>query len=194
MLWRPVDVPAAQRGGAALHELEQAVSRADIPSAIGLEDQGRPRPADAGIDDAEKYGSRRKPWGIGRQEVGGRLGIAHRCVGEQVDNGRAGRHPVQHRLHLTRVGAVQTEIREDCDHRSPAIRLRRSANAMAPTRPGETEGQRGAGGRPRGRPLFPFHHLRPTEAAYDEVTNSLELSSAGGLWSEEMSRSAWTCP
>ena len=34
----PVDVPRARRPGAALHELEQAVSRADIPPAVRLED------------------------------------------------------------------------------------------------------------------------------------------------------------
>src|SRR5260370_27885299 len=63
----PVDVPVARLSGTALDQLKQAVAGADVPPVVGLENNGRARPADAGIDDAEKSGARRKPFGISRQ-------------------------------------------------------------------------------------------------------------------------------
>src|SRR5262249_7043930 len=111
-----VDVPTARLCGAALDQLEQAVARADVPAAVGLDDDGRAPAADAGVDDAEKRGPRRKPFGIGRQQVGRCLGIAGRRIGEEVDRRYARRDAMQHRLHLTRIGTVQAEIREQHDH------------------------------------------------------------------------------
>jgi hypothetical protein len=93
------DVPTARVFGTALHQLEQAVAGADIPPAVSLKNNGRAHPADAGIDNAEKDSSRRKPRGRCS-------GIADRRIGKEVDNGCAWRHLVQHRLHLTRVRAV----------------------------------------------------------------------------------------
>src|SRR5262249_52670066 len=49
-------------------------------------------------------------------EVSRRLGTAHGRIGEEVNKGNARRHLVQHRLHLTRIGAVQPEIREQHNH------------------------------------------------------------------------------
>src|SRR4029453_8753409 len=46
----PLDVPASRACGTALNQLEQAVAGADVPAAVGLENNGWPRPADAGID------------------------------------------------------------------------------------------------------------------------------------------------
>ena len=112
MLRLPVDVPAARLSGSALDELEQAVARTDIPAAVGLEENGWPRAADAGIDNTEKDGSHRKPCGIGRQQIRRCLRIADRRIGEEVDHGDARRHLVQHRFHLARIRAVQPEIRE----------------------------------------------------------------------------------
>jgi len=66
----PGDVPTARLAGTALDQLEQAVAGADKPAAVGLENNGWTCPADAGIDDAEKDGSRRKPFGIDGQQVG----------------------------------------------------------------------------------------------------------------------------
>ena len=45
----------------------------------------------------------------------GSLGIADWSIGEEVDNGYAWRHLMQHRLHLARIGAVQPEICEQHD-------------------------------------------------------------------------------
>src|SRR6516164_1969374 len=63
----PVDVPAAGLSGTALNQFEQTIARPDIPAAVGLDNNGRARPAHAGIDDAKKDGARRKPCSIGRQ-------------------------------------------------------------------------------------------------------------------------------
>jgi hypothetical protein len=49
----PVDVPSARVCGAALDQLEQAVAGADVPAAIGFENNGWPRPANPGFSDAE---------------------------------------------------------------------------------------------------------------------------------------------
>ena len=46
----------------------------------------------------------------------GRTPVASRHVGKCSDNGYAGPHLVWHRLHLTRIGAVQPEIREEHNH------------------------------------------------------------------------------
>ena len=73
-------------------------------------------PTMTGIDNAEKDGSRRKPCGIGRQQIRRCLRIADRRIGEEVDSGYARRHLVQHRLHLTRIRAVQPKIREQHNH------------------------------------------------------------------------------
>ena len=81
-----VDVPAARRCGAALDQLQQAVARADVPAAVGLENDRRAGPADAGVDHAEKRRPRRKPLGIGREQIGRCLGIAGRRIGEEVDD------------------------------------------------------------------------------------------------------------
>jgi hypothetical protein len=99
-------------------KLEQAVAGADIPLAIRLENDGWKRAADARIDHAEKDGARRKPRGIGRQQVGRCPAIADRRVGEKVDHGYAGRHLVQHRSHLPDIGTMQSEIREQHNHRA----------------------------------------------------------------------------
>src|SRR6516165_5947450 len=61
-----VDVPAARLCGTALDQLKQAITGADVPPAVGLEHNGRARPTYAGVDDAEKDGSRWKPRGIDR--------------------------------------------------------------------------------------------------------------------------------
>ncbi|WP_281406680.1 hypothetical protein [Mesorhizobium sp. B2-3-5] len=115
-LWLPVDIPAQRLSRAALDQLEQAVAGADIPATVGLDDDGRPRSSGAWIDDTEEDGSRREPLRAGRQQVGRRIGIADRRIGEEIDRGDARRHLVQHSLHLTRVGAVQAEIREQDNH------------------------------------------------------------------------------
>src|SRR3974390_2329973 len=62
----PLDVPAAHACGTALNQLEQAIARADIPPAVRLDNNGRARSADAGIDNAKKDLSRREPFGVGR--------------------------------------------------------------------------------------------------------------------------------
>jgi hypothetical protein len=49
------------------------------------------RAADAGIDNAEKDGSRSEPLGIGRQQVSRRLGIADRRISEEINQGHARR-------------------------------------------------------------------------------------------------------
>ena len=54
MLRLPVDVPAARLLSSAQDQLKQAVAGANIPAAVRLEKYGWPRPADAGIDNAEK--------------------------------------------------------------------------------------------------------------------------------------------
>ena len=77
----PGDVPTARLAGAALDQLEQAVAGADIPPAVGLENNGRARPADARIDNAEKDGPRGKPCGIARET--GRLAAADRAHFQQ---------------------------------------------------------------------------------------------------------------
>jgi hypothetical protein len=89
---------------------------ADTPAVVSLEKNGWPSPADAGIDNAEKDGSHRKPCSIGRQQIRRCPGIADWRIGEQVDNGYARRHLVQHRLHLTCIRAVQPKIREQRNH------------------------------------------------------------------------------
>jgi hypothetical protein len=66
--------------------------------------------------ETEKDGSRRKPCGIGRQQIRRCLWIADWRIGEEVDNGYARGHLVQHRLHLTRIRAVQPKIREQRNH------------------------------------------------------------------------------
>ena len=90
MLRLPVDVPTRRLSGTALDQLEQAVAGADIPAAVGLEKNGWPCPADAGIDNAEKNGSHRKPCGIGRQQIRRCLRISDWRIGEEVDNGMPG--------------------------------------------------------------------------------------------------------
>ena len=60
-LWFPVDLKRARLERATLDQLEQAVGGADIPPAVSLENNGRPRSADAGINDAEKNGPLGKP-------------------------------------------------------------------------------------------------------------------------------------
>src|SRR5262249_52754410 len=65
---------------------------------------------------AEKHISRREPLGIGCQQVGRCLGIADRRIGEEVDGGHGWCQLVQHRLHLTRIGSLQTEIRKHHNH------------------------------------------------------------------------------
>jgi hypothetical protein len=112
----PLDVPASRACGTALNQLEQAVAGADVPAAVGLENNGWPRPADAGIDNAEKDGFRCKPFGISREQVGRCLGVANRRISEEVDRGHARRHLVQHRLHLTGIRPVQPEIRKQHNH------------------------------------------------------------------------------
>src|SRR5262249_40330375 len=132
------DAPGACLSGGAWDQLEQAVAGADVPGGVGLEDEGRARAADAGVDDAEKRGPRRKPFGIGGQQVGRCLGIAGRRIGEEVDRRYARHHLVQHRLHLTRVGTVQAEIREQRDH------------VLARVRPASRNNQAEFSRRPRG--------------------------------------------
>jgi hypothetical protein len=68
---RVVYVAAAEREQAfatqaTLDQLEQAVTGTDVPPAVGLNNNSWPRPADAGIYDTEKHGSRLKPSGIDR--------------------------------------------------------------------------------------------------------------------------------
>src|SRR5262245_51370804 len=95
--------PAACLSGTAPDQFEQAVAGADHrPSASRISGRVPPTP---GVDNAEKDGALWKPFGIGGQQVGGRLRIADRRIGEQVDRGYAGRHLLQHRPHLTRIGA-----------------------------------------------------------------------------------------
>jgi len=112
----PVDVPAARGCGTALNQFEQAVAGADIPAAVGFENNGRPGSADPGIDNAEKYSSRRESPGIGCYQVGRRLGVADRRISEEVDDGYGWCQLVQHRFHLTRIGSLQTEIRKRHNH------------------------------------------------------------------------------
>src|SRR5262245_3202023 len=50
----PLDIPAARACSTALNQLEQAIAGADIPAAVSFENNGWPRPADAGIYNAEK--------------------------------------------------------------------------------------------------------------------------------------------
>lgn len=52
----PVDIPTACLCGTALNQLKQAVAGTGVPPAVGLKHNGRARPADAGIDEAEKAG------------------------------------------------------------------------------------------------------------------------------------------
>ena len=68
---------------------------------VGFENNGWPRPADAGIDNAEKDGFRCKPFGKSRQQLGRCLGVTNRRISEEVDRGHARRHLVHHCLHLT---------------------------------------------------------------------------------------------
>ena len=63
-LWLPLNVPAARRPGPALDQLEEAVPRADVPPAVSLNNNGRSRPADAGINDTQEDRSGREPSGI----------------------------------------------------------------------------------------------------------------------------------
>jgi hypothetical protein len=112
----PLDVPAAAAYGTPLNQLEQAVARADVPAAVSLENNGWPRPADAGIDNAEKDGFRCKPFGVSRQQIGRCLGVANRRISKEVDRGRARRHLVQHRLHLTGIRPLQAEIGKQHNH------------------------------------------------------------------------------
>src|SRR5262249_48191249 len=128
-----VDVEAARPCGAAPGQLEQSIAGADVPAAVRFDNNGRARPADAGVDDAEKRGPRRKPFGIGREQVGRCLGIAGWRIGEEVDRRYAWRHLVQHRLHLPRVGTVQAEIREQHDHAHPSAPDALHDRAFAPT-------------------------------------------------------------
>src|SRR3954451_11741917 len=86
----PLNVPALRRPGPALDQLEEAVPRADVPPAVSLKNNGRPCPADAGINDTQDDGSGREPSGIGRQQVGCCFGVAGRGIGEEVDHGYAG--------------------------------------------------------------------------------------------------------
>jgi hypothetical protein len=116
MLRLPLDVPAARLSGTAPDQFEQTIARADIPAAVRLENNGRARPADPGIDDAEKDGSRRKPYGISRQQIGRCLRVADRRVGEEVNNACARYHLMQHRLHLARIRPVQPKVREQHNH------------------------------------------------------------------------------
>ena len=112
----PVDVPAARGCGTALDQLEQTVAGADIPAAVGFENNGRPGSADPGIDNAEKYSSRRESPGIGCYQVGRRLGVAKWRISEEVDCGHSRCQLVQHRLHLTCIWPLQAEIREQHYH------------------------------------------------------------------------------
>jgi hypothetical protein len=122
VLGLPLDVKALRFFSTALDEFEQAVAWAHVPPTVGLKDDGRPRPPDARVDHAEKDGPRRKPSGVGCQQIGRCLGIAGRGIGEQVDNWYGRRHLMQHCLHLTGIGAVQPEIRDEHNHigNSPA--------------------------------------------------------------------------
>jgi hypothetical protein len=112
----PGYVPTARACSTALNQFEQAVPGADIPAAISLYNDGRARAADARIDNAEKDGSRGKPSGISRQQVSRCLGIADRRISEEINQGHAWHHLMQHRLHLTRIGALQPEICEQHNH------------------------------------------------------------------------------
>jgi hypothetical protein len=129
-----ISVPASSRcpslrlSGTAPNQLEQAVARADIPPAVGLQNNGRPCSTDAWIHDAEKNSSCRKPCGISRQQIGRWLGIADWSIGEEVDNGDAWRRLMQHGLHLTRIGAVQPEI---CEQHDQVINSSANPSAMA---------------------------------------------------------------
>src|SRR5215831_3231382 len=153
----PIDVPAHRLCGTTLDELEDAVARADVPAVIGVENDGGPRAADTGIDDAEEYGAWRKPRRIGRQQIGGRLGVAGRRVGEEIDRGYARRHLVQHGLHLTRIGAVQAEIREQNNHCQLLRQVRPATFAESAMTAPPPEPLRGTGGLVRG----PWHAIRP---------------------------------
>jgi hypothetical protein len=97
----PVDVPAASHCSTALDQFEQTVSRADMPAVVGLDNNGRARPADVWIDDAKKDGTRRKSCSMDCQQVGRCLRVAN---GEQVNNGCGRHHLMQHRLDLTVYG------------------------------------------------------------------------------------------
>ena len=135
-----IDVPAACLCCAPRDQLEQAVARAHVPVTVRLDNEGRTRPTDAGVDDAEKRRARRKPLRIGRQQIGGRLGIAGRRVGEEIDDGNARRHLMQYRLHLSGIGALQPEVGEQYDHAEyfyvvvPVSRMRCSAKRSGAVR------------------------------------------------------------
>ena len=86
----PLNIKTARLPGTTLDELEQAVVGADEPPAVDFDDDGGARPANPGINDAKKDSSRRKPGGIGRQQVSRRLGIAGRRIGEEVAARRCG--------------------------------------------------------------------------------------------------------
>jgi hypothetical protein len=74
--------PAACLSGTAPDQLEQAVAGADHrPSASRISGRVPPTP---GVDNAEKDGVLWKPFGIGGQQVGGRLRIADRRIGARV--------------------------------------------------------------------------------------------------------------
>src|SRR5262245_16073164 len=115
----PVNVKALRVSCAPLHELEQAVAGTNVPAAMGRNNDGRPRPANTGINDAKKDGLRRKPRGISCQKISRCFWIADRGVCEQIDNGYAWRHLGEHCFHLTRIGTVQPEVCEEHNHDMP---------------------------------------------------------------------------
>jgi hypothetical protein len=129
-----------------LDELEQAVAWANIPPLIGLDDHRWPLAANPWIDDAQEDRPLGKPCGIGREQIGRRLWIACRGVGEEIDDGDAGCHLKQHRLHLASVGTMQSEIGEEHDH---AIQSPKFASRL-----GDIEGFRFAC---RGQPCIYAH-------------------------------------
>ena len=138
----PGDVRPGKLPGAYRDHVEQAVVGPDEEPAIGADDGGRAPPrADAGIDDAEVHRARFERLGIGREQVGGRLDVVGRRIGEQVNHRDTRRHAVKPGFHLTEIGTGEPEIGEKHDHepdcRREAPRTKARARALAagfPTR------------------------------------------------------------
>ena len=89
LLRPPLDLVGPGLLSAAPDDLEQAIARADIPAGVGFDHEHRTLSADAGIDDGQEHGALGKPGGVRGQQIGRRLRIVGRGVGEQVDDGNA---------------------------------------------------------------------------------------------------------
>lgn len=115
----PIDAPAKYISrGATDDDLEQPVVRTDEPAAIRMDDAGGAIAADAGIDDAEKNRSWRELDFISGQQIGGGLRVVCRRVGKEIYDVYPWRVSQENGFHLAVVGSVQTEVREQGDHRA----------------------------------------------------------------------------